>query len=151
MDDEQRTSEERAVEWTWSQWHADPKKTVLLLAACAMIDFFVHMAFRSMLFDVLALVALFYGTRFYWLPTRYRLEYEGVRIGEVGRRLLFRWERFEGFERRDGRIVLHCPAGSGSDGRNKKERLVLPVPVERESEAIEYLREQTGLVESPAA
>lgn len=123
-----------------------PRRAAVLAATCLGLSFVVHVAFRSLLFDVLALGAFVLATRGFWAPVRFQCGPEGVEIREPGRSLFYRWTRFRAFRLSGARLSLYFPAV----GNESPPALVLPLTEGLESSLREFLRENTGLVEQPS-
>jgi len=147
--------EPATVSWSVLPFRDKGVKAVLLVAVFATVTVVIQKVFRSPLFDVLALLLLFYSTRSFWLPVRYSLSFQALSVDTAERKLVYNWRSFRSFQMPGGALVLlaadaspdRAEAEAGSEG--KARRLVIPVPPVLEQDVVRYIRGKTQLVERP--
>jgi hypothetical protein len=93
----------RTIEWTTHLLARNPVKGLIPMAVTVFFCIMVWLAFEIWLYVVLSGVVLFLSMARFYLPVRYRLDGEGVRIRFFGREKFRPWSDFKNvYVHRDG-------------------------------------------------
>ena len=134
----------------WRVWllTGHPGRAGLAVAVCALTVWFTHSLSGSTWLAGFAAFVLFASLSHFFLPTRFQLDAEAVRVSNLLYRRRRLWTEFRGFARSGPRLkLLTLPPGSRLD--NYRGMLLLLPAGEAGDEAVRFVRARLDAGEAP--